>query len=80
MSVTRETICIDIRGQICPAALLMALKATNEHKISLEQGRLCLEILTDNRDATVTIPEAVRNMGYNVDVQKAARHYRIVIF
>lgn len=69
----------DIRGQICPSTLLTALREVNLHKEGLRRGEVALIFVTDNRTATGTIPEAVRNMGYEVTVARRDGAYRIVI-
>ena len=69
----------DIRGQICPATLLMALKEVNRCKEQLQNGELQLVFKTDNRDATITIPDAAENMGYAVSVLRVEDYYAIVI-
>jgi len=69
----------DIRGQICPSALLTALRELNRHRKALKKGTVCLQFLTDNRDATVTIPGAAQNMGYQVEVKKEDSHYLVVV-
>ena len=74
-----ETIEFDIRGQICPSSLLVALKEVNSRAERLQQGSVQLCFLTDNRDATVTIPESATNMGYGVSVEKKEGYYSIVI-
>lgn len=74
-----ETVEFDIRGQICPASLLVALKEVNSRAEKLRQGSLQLCFLTDNRDATITIPESASNMGYGVSVEKKEGYYSIVI-
>ena len=74
-----ETIEFDIRGQICPASLLVALKEVNSRAEGLRQGNLQLCFFTDNRDATITIPESASNMGYGVSVEKKEGFYRIMI-
>ncbi len=76
---TVETMEFDIRGQICPSTLLTALRAVNQHRERLRGGSLRLSILTDNRAATNTIPEAVRNMGYGVSVSRTGTGYCIAI-
>ena len=68
---------IDIRGQVCPASLLLVLQEVNQHHKELAAGLLSIVVLTDNRDATGTIPEAARNMGIDVVVEKMDGHYRI---
>ncbi|WP_316348736.1 sulfurtransferase TusA family protein [Desulfuromonas acetoxidans] len=75
-----KTIKFDICGQICPSALLTALKEINRHRKQLKQGQCELVILTDARDATRTIPSAVENMGYQVDIGKKDGCYQIRIF
>jgi TusA-related sulfurtransferase len=74
-----ETIEFDIRGQICPSSLLVALKEINSRSEKLRQGSVQLCFFTDNRDATTTIPESASNMGYGVSVEKRDGYYCIVI-
>jgi len=69
----------DIRGQLCPATLLVALKEVNARAADLRKGSVQLCFITDNRDATITIPESASNMGYAVTVEKKEEHYRILI-
>lgn len=70
---------MDIRGQLCPSSLLLALREVNRQHQELLTGHLRIMILTDNRDATGTVPEAVRNMGLDAKVEKAEGYYRISI-
>ena len=74
-----KSVNLDLRGQICPATLLMSLKRLNEMKGELTEGASRLTILTDHRDATVTVPEAASIMGYAVSVEKQDRHYVITV-
>jgi hypothetical protein len=74
-----ETIELDIRGQVCPSCLLFTLREINRHHAAMLAGRACLVVLLDSRDATGTIPEAVKNMGLSAKVDKLAGHYRVVI-
>ncbi|MBF0506501.1 MAG: sulfurtransferase TusA family protein [Nitrospirae bacterium] len=69
----------DIRGQMCPATLLIALKEINNHGLSLEKETAKLIFLTDNRDCLTTLPESVTNMGYSVNVTKNENCYSITI-
>lgn len=69
----------DIRGQICPANLLIALKSINAHREELKQGAVALVFRTDSRDATLTIPDAAANMGYSVTVAKQDNGYAITV-
>ena len=74
-----QTIEFDIRGQICPSTLLIALRELNNHKERLRRGEVRLAFKTDNRDATVTIPDAAENMGYGVRVTKTEDGYIIAV-
>ena len=69
----------DIRGQLCPSTLLSALREVNARKNELRGGAITLCLRTDNREATLTIPEALQNMGYAVTVEKESAHYRITV-
>lgn len=69
----------DIRGQLCPSTLLVALREMNAHVERLNRGTLKLCFLIDNREATVTIPESASNMGYAVSVDKRDGYYRIEV-
>ena len=79
MATTCKALTLDIRGQICPSTLLTAVREVNQHRQSLKAGEVQLLILTDNRGATGTIPNAVENMGYPVAVMREDQHYRITI-
>ena len=70
---------IDIRGQVCPSTLLLALKEINAHSGELRDKSLELSFLTDNREAVVTVPESAENMGYTVSVIKREGYYVIVV-
>ncbi|TAN43726.1 MAG: sulfurtransferase TusA family protein [Nitrospirae bacterium] len=74
-----KTIEVDIRGQMCPATLLVALKNINEYGGDIRKGSMKLVFKTDNRDATVTIPDSAANMGYAVNVEKTDNFYSITI-
>jgi len=74
-----KTIEMDIRGQVCPSCLLLVLREVNRHHQDVVSGELCLTVLTDNRHAIGTIPEAVSNMGITTDVVKNDGFYRITI-
>ncbi|HKL24677.1 MAG TPA: sulfurtransferase TusA family protein [Desulfuromonadales bacterium] len=69
----------DIRGQICPSSLLLALREINRNFDRLANGVLEIVVLTDNRDATGTIPTTVENMGLHSEVEKIAGYYRILV-
>jgi len=69
----------DIRGQLCPATLLVALKEINANAEMLRQGSMKLCFKIDNRDATATIPESATNMGYAVTVEKKDGYYLLEV-
>lgn len=70
---------LDIRGQICPACLLISLKELNNNREIIKNGQASLVVLTDYRDATRTISNAVTAMGYSVSVEKKEGYYEITI-
>ena len=74
-----EELVFDLRGRICPSTLLVAMKEMNDHRQQLQQGAVRLRLLLENRDATVTIPEMARNMGYQIEMRKEGQHYELVI-
>lgn len=73
-----ECIEIDIRGQICPSSLLTTLKELNAIK-QAKAGSVVMIIKTDNRNATVTIPEIATSMGYVINTAKENDYYKITI-
>ncbi|OHB32051.1 MAG: tRNA methyltransferase [Desulfuromonadaceae bacterium GWC2_58_13] len=74
-----EQLEFDIRGQVCPSTLLTTLKEINRHSKALKAGELHLTVKTDARDATATIPQMVKNMGYAVSVVKQDGYYCIMV-
>ncbi len=74
-----ETIEYDIRGQICPSTLLIALREVNSQRERLRERSVRLCFLTDNRDCIATIPESVRNMGYAAEVTSRDGCYLIEV-
>lgn len=79
MTMLPEILEKDIRGQICPSSLLLALREINKNYARLEAGQLEIVVLTDSRDATGTIPATVENMGLKVNVEKVSGYYRILV-
>jgi len=74
-----KTIEYDIRGQICPSTLLIALREFNIHQEALRDGAVRLRFLTDHRDCVATIPESARNMGYTAEVTREQGCYLIEV-
>lgn len=79
--MVQEVACrqVDLRGRICPSALLSALQEVNTARDDLKAGLLNLLILSDNRSSTTHISEAVGTMGYQVNIKKDHEHYCIAI-
>lgn len=69
----------DIRGQICPSTLLIALREINRYGREIKCGSVSLLFKTDNRDSIQTIPESAGNMGYAVEVTRHENYYAIQI-
>ena len=77
---TGTLIQLDIFGQVCPSCLLLALKSINQHSKALRARETEIIIMTDDRQATTTIPAAASTMGYKTDVSKLDNGYRIRIY
>ena len=77
--VKQEIIEIDMRGQVCPASLLVAMNNMNQNREVLKSGKAILCIKTDNREATTTIPTTAKNMGYSSTVEKMDTYYLICV-
>lgn len=76
----KQTIDIDIRGQICPSCLLLALKELNCRIAEVRSGQAEIVVMTDDRQATSTIPATVGRMGFSADVARVGDAYRVRIF
>ena len=74
-----QTIDIDIRGQICPSCLLLALKEINLNAAAIRAGEVKIAVLTDDRQATATIPATAERMGFRSEVLRGADGYHISI-
>lgn len=70
---------LNIFGQVCPSCLLMTLKTLNLHSSAMRAGHAEIIVMTDDRQATTTIPAAVSTMGYQTDVSRDEKGYRIRI-
>lgn len=71
---------MDIRGQICPSCLLLALKEVNANIEALKRGESEIQLLSDDRYASATIPDAITKMGLSASVQKSAEGFEIRIY
>lgn len=70
---------LDIRGQICPSCLLIALKEVTNNADKINSKEFSILILSDDRHATATIPDAVHAMGFSTAVNKKDAGYEILI-
>jgi len=77
--MSAENIELDIRGQVCPSCLLLTLREVNRRHAALLNGSARLTVMIDSRDATTTIPEALKSMGLRVNVAKQQGAYQVVI-
>lgn len=78
-TLSGRTVELDLRGQVCPAALMHSLKKMNSLRGELSSGAVALRILTENRESVPTISEAARNMGYAVAVDHTEAHYVLLV-
>ena len=75
-----NTIDIDIRGQICPSCLLITLKELNQHGEAIRAGDTEVLVVTDDRQATATIPATADRMGFRTEVVRQDDLYRIRVY
>ena len=75
-----HSIRLDIRGQLCPSCLLQTLKELNRHGADVRSGRAEIVVLTDDRQATSTIPGAAGKMGFRTNVDRQDNFYLIRIY
>jgi TusA-related sulfurtransferase len=78
-TLSGRTVELDLRGQVCPVALMLSLKKLNAMRVDLFSRAVTLRILTENRDSVPTISEAARNMGYAVTVDREEAHYVLFV-
>ena len=71
---------MDIRGQICPSCLLLALKEVNANIGEIKRGDSEIRLLSDDRHATATIPDAITKMGLSTSVKKSDEGFEIRIY
>jgi TusA-related sulfurtransferase len=80
MDTPGDIIEYDIRGQICPSTLLIALREIKRNADRLRRNGTSLIFITDNRDATQTLPETAANLGFGAEVSQRGGSYAIRIF
>ncbi|MCW8900145.1 MAG: sulfurtransferase TusA family protein [Gammaproteobacteria bacterium] len=79
MNNNKQQLVLDIRGQICPSCLLIALKEVTINADKLNNKEMSILILSDDRHATATIPDAVHSMGFSTTISKTDDGYEILI-
>lgn len=80
MSKNNSQLVLDIRGQLCPSCLLLTLKEVTNNASKLEAKDFTILVISDDRHATATIPDAVHNMGFTTTIEKTIQGYQILIF
>jgi len=75
-----QTIDLDIRGKICPSCLLLTLRELNRNGEAIRAGHAEVVVVTDDRQATATIPATAGRMGFGSEVLRSDAGYRIRIF
>ena len=75
-----KTIEVDMRGQVCPSTLLVAMDNINQNQEELNSHKVKLLIKTDNRDAITTIPGTAENMGYETEITPQDGFYEILVY
>ena len=76
----KNTITMDIRGRIWPSCLLLTLKQVNENIELLKRCEAEIRVISDDRHATATIPDAVENMGLSTRVERTEEGFEIRIY
>ena len=71
---------LDIRGQICPSCLLLTLREFNRTAAAIRAGSCEVEIVTDDRQATASIPATADRMGFVTEVAHREDGYHIRVF
>ena len=71
---------MDIRGQICPSCLLLTLKEVNANIEAIKRGDSEIRLLSDDRHASATIPDAITKMGLSTSVKKSDEGFEIRIY
>ena len=80
MNDNNDKLELDIRGQICPSCLLLALKEVTGNTEKIDSRELTVHVISDDRQATTTIPDAVQKMGFSSRIDKKDDGYHILIF
>ena len=75
-----EVIDIDLRGDVCPYPLIVAIKKISEIEDSLKKGEKILRFIIDHPPATRSIPREAEKRGYETELKKTgAAEWEITI-
>ena len=61
---------IDLKGDVCPYPLIMAIKRINEVEDHLKSGRIVLKFVVDHPPSTMSIPREIKKRGYQTELEK----------
>ncbi|HID19763.1 MAG TPA: sulfurtransferase TusA family protein [Methanophagales archaeon] len=61
---------IDLKGDVCPYPLIMAIKRISEVEDSLRSGRIVLKLVVDHPPSTKSIPRETKKRGYQTELEK----------
>ena len=61
---------IDLRGDVCPYPLIMAIKRVSEVEDRLRAGRIVLKFIVDHPPSTKSIPREAKKRGYQTEIEK----------
>jgi len=65
-----KVVTIDLRGDVCPYPLIMAIKKISEIKDGLNKGETILKFIIDHPPASRSIPREVEKRGYLSELKK----------
>jgi TusA-related sulfurtransferase len=61
---------IDLRGDVCPYPLIMAIKRVSAVEDRLRSGRIILKFIVDHPPSTKSIPREAKKRGYQTEIEK----------
>ncbi len=75
-----KQIIMDLRGDVCPYPLIMAIKKITEIENSLKSGEKTLKFIIDHPPATRSIPREAGKRGYQTELVKTgAAEWEIIV-
>ena len=61
---------IDLKGDVCPYPLIMAIKKISDEEDNLRSGRIVLKFVVDHSPSTKSIPRETEKRGYQTELEK----------